>query len=364
MKRLLGSAFLLLGLLVPRSSAASGVLQASYSVNLPYICNYGALHLVLSLTNTGTNDLVNVTPSVPVALGAGGSALAGGPFPASMALNAGANGSFSWNFSYSTVSAGTMNFSGYAQGIDVITGVTETSSFAYSPAILVNPVVTFSIVSSNLSPPFIDPCTPFTWVVTVQNPSLVPVDLAEPTSVSGTSGSIPYTLSAPNPTSITVQPGATEAFTFTGWMSGTAGTLAFLTAFQGYGCGGMTYTSPSASNSIIANPACVLSGSPTPTPTPAPPSAPAPYSYPNPATGNSVQFAVEMAGGAGQATLSVWDSSGNLLSNSQSHLGGGTQSLALDVTGWANANYFFKVDISYDSGGGQSFPTALFSIVH
>ncbi len=117
---------------------------------------------------------------------------------------------------------------------------------------------------------------------------------------------------------------------------------------------------PAGGLAILTEPSAAL----TPVSTPSSPSASAasPYVYPAPASGGTATFAFLMKE-SGTMKLTVWDAGGNLVSDLQVSKPAGTQTYALDTSGYAPGNYFYRVELDYNSGAVETFPVEKFSVL-
>lgn len=212
---------------------AAGTLDAS-SITLRSSVNYRQNFTVsMTVTNNGTSQINNVTPSALAVNGTAAAAKLSGPTPASANIPGGGQQTFSWTYMAGT-SSGTINFTGSASGTDSVSGLPVSSTPRTSPNCLVqSPAsITISQITSNKS--VVNTGQSFTVTASVRNTGQETVNSLAPSALSQSGTGAATVISGPTPVNAALPGSATQTFAWT--LTATApGTVYYSAAAQGTG---------------------------------------------------------------------------------------------------------------------------------
>jgi len=193
---------------------AAGTLDAS-SISLRSTVNYRqSFTVTMTVTNNGTSQINNVTPTALTLGGAGSAAKISGPTPASANIPGGAQQSFSWTYMAGTVS-GAVNFTGSASGTDSISGLPVSSGSNTSPNCTIQSPASIAVSSITSNKSVVNVGQTFTITASVFNAGQETVNALVPSALVKTGAGTATILSGPTPSNASLPGNATQTFTWT-----------------------------------------------------------------------------------------------------------------------------------------------------
>ena len=242
-----------------------GLLSASLSTSQSVISTGQSFTVTMTAQNTGSSTVNTVDPSTLTVNATGGAGANTSTNPGPQDIDTSAQAQFQWIYTAGS-SSGTLNFQGYAQGVDQ--EGTITSNVAKSPDIYVEDKANLSLGIS-ASPSTVNVSQTINIVITLTNtgtadafnviPSITPSGSAGPTIDTG-----------PSPSSATIRGGKSQQFSFTAHAT-TDGTAVF-TGDLSSGIDensnlSLSVTSAQDSVSVLSPPSYAMTSSITATPT-------------------------------------------------------------------------------------------------
>ena len=224
-------------------------LSASISINSTYSTGQSMI-VTMTVTNNGESGATGVIPSALTIGGTSGATYVAGPNPTSQDIPAGEQRQFTWGYTAGATS-GTLDFTGSASGTDSVSGTpistgSETSNTAT--------VQLKAALSSSISPDKTTVSTgqTFTVTMTVDNTGEARANNVAPSALTLGGTSSATLVSGPNPTSIYINGGTQQQFTWTYQAGGSVGTVNFTGNASGTDANsGLTASSGSSTSSDV-----------------------------------------------------------------------------------------------------------------
>lgn len=242
----------------------SAALQTRLSATPAVVPVWQPIVVTMVVSNTGLLTATHIVPSALTPGGGGSASLSSGPTPSMVpTLAPGSAITFTWT--YIAGSVGTVNWSGYAQAIDLASGQPISSPLTTSNDVTIVPAP--ALMASLSTPATVNQGQAITITLQVTNTNPISLNNVAPGPlVLGGSGSATY-VSGPTPPSIPTLPGNSSAqFTWT-YIAGTVGTVTWSVVVTGTDPGsGMPVTATATSATLIQTPAalvCTLAAGPT-----------------------------------------------------------------------------------------------------